>query len=477
LHRLRHLPDLATILHAAQRGTLSQEQAEALPRLGPEAVTLFALAMARHIAALQPSVISPATPSGMIPAHEKPATKRRRKKPGAKEGHAGSRRKTPATIDAKVEHRLDRCPCCGGELQRCKRTRQRIIEDIPEQITPVVTEHTIHRDYCPGCKKHVEPVVPDAMPNATLGHHVIALSSWFHYGLGITIGQVRDILASHLHTSITAGGLLDGWRRLGETLEPWYQQIAQAAKDGAVLHADETGWRVDGQTHWLWCFANQHACYYQIDRSRGSPALQKFFTEAFDGTLVSDFWRPYESVVVEDRQYCLPHLLRELLKVDEHNDAIAWQSFARQLRRLVRDGIRLRKRHDFDPAKYGWRIRLIHRRLCALADADYSDADARRLGERLSRHRDHLFTFLDKAEVPFDNNHAERQIRPAVIIRKNSLCNRSEDGARTQGVLMSVYRTLRLRGRDPTATIADALRTVLQTGTLPPLPAENVADG
>ncbi len=221
-------------------GTLSQTQVDRLAALGPEAVRLALLAANARLAQLQAASPSPATPSGMIPVHEKPAVKRRRKKPGAKDGHAGTRRKTPAKIDAKVEHRLEVCPCCGGELQRCKRLRTRIIEDIPEQITPIVTEHTIHRDYCPGCKKHVEPVVPDAMPNATLGHHVIALSSWFHYGLGITIGQVRDILASHLHTSITAGGLLDGWRRLGETLEPWYEQIAREAKDSAVLHADET---------------------------------------------------------------------------------------------------------------------------------------------------------------------------------------------------------------------------------------------
>lgn len=445
--------------------------------LGPEAVTLFALAMARHVAGLQSASPSPATPSGMVPVYEKPTAKRRRRKPGAMEGHPGTRRKPPAKIDRKVDHRLEVCPCCGGELQRCKRQRRRIVEDIPQEITPVVTEHTVHRDYCPSCKKHVEPVVADAMPHATLGHHVIALSSWFHYGLGITIGQVRDILAGHLHTQVSAGGLVDGWRRLAAAIEPWYQQIAREAKDSAVLHADETGWRVDGQTWWLWCFCNHRNCYYQIDQSRGGPALHKFFTEAFGGTLVTDFWRAYESVAVEDRQYCIPHLLRELLKVDERNDGIEWQSFAKQLRRLVRDGIRLRKRPDFDPARYASRIRLIHRRLCALADAAYTDADARRLGERISRHRDHLFTFLDRIEVPFDNNHAERQIRPAVILRKNSLCNRSTDGAATQAVLMSVYRTLRLRGHDPTKTIAAALRQKLQTGTLPSLPVETVADG
>jgi transposase len=456
---------------------LSEAQAILLANAGPEAVRLALLAANARIAELQSPATSPSTPSGMIPVYEKPPARRRKKKPGAKAGHAGSRRKTPVKIDEHEEHRLDACPCCGGKLQRCKRKRTRIIEDIPEEITPVVTEHTIHRDYCPTCKKHVEPVVPDAMPSATLGHHVVALSSWFHYGLGVTIGQVRDILGSHLHTEISAGGLLAGWQRLAETLFPWYEQIGQEARAGAVLHADETGWRVDGSTYWLWCFCNHRCCYYLIDESRGLPALQKFFIEAFKGTLVTDFWGPYDSVAAGDNQRCLPHLLRELFKVDEKNDSAEWKAFSKQLKRLVRDGIRMRKREDFTPERYASRIQLIHRRLCRLADGEYADADTARLANRISKYRDQLFTFLDTPGVPPDNNHGERQIRPAVIIRKNSLCNRSEQGAATQAILMSIYRTLKMRGIDPTKAIAEALRSYIQTGTLPPLPVENIADG
>jgi len=445
-------------------------------------VVLFALAVARRLVQLGPSAPSPSTPSGAVPPHLKPAVKgRRRKKPGAKDGHAGTRRKTPAKIDVREAHRLPACPCCGGGLRRCKRTRTRIVEDIPQEITPVVTEHTVHRDYCPNCRKHVEPVVPDAMPNATLGHHVVGLSSWFHYGLGVTIGQTRDILASHLHATVTAGGLVDAWGRMAAALRPWYEQIAEQLRNTACLHADETGWRVDGQTHWLWCFCDTQSCLYLIDRSRGGPALRKFFTDAFAGTLVTDFWAAYEQVAADDRQYCLVHLLRELEKVDERNRSAAWAAFAKLLRRLVRDGIRLRKRPDFSREKYRSRILLVNRRLNKLADdaagGVYADADARRLGERISRHRDHLFTFLDQPHVPFDNNHAERQIRPAVILRKNILCNRSPAGADTQAVLMSIFRTLKLRGLDATKTIASALRELLQTGTLPPLPVETVADG
>ena len=475
------------LLAAALRGELSEAQARQLAQCDPAMITLILLALTRRIGELQGRSVgwsTPSTPSGMVPVYAKSAVKRRAKPPGARNGHPGTRRAPPARIDRRVEHRAVTCPDCGGPLQCTQRCRTRIIEDIPEEIQPVVTEHTIHRDYCPDCKKDVEPVVADAMPGATLGHRIVALTAWLHYGLGVTIAQAIAILAYHLQTQLTPGGLVQAWQRLAEVLKDWYQQIAQDARASAVLHADETGWRVNGQTCWLWCFANAQGCYYMIDRCSGSPALHKFFSQALAGTLVHDFWAAYLSLDADDRQYCLVHLLRELEKVDEHNRYLEWQAFAKKLRRLIHDGLRLRKRPDFSPPRYASRIALIDRRLNELAtwqDDDgrrlYHDADALRLSKRLRKHWNHLFTFLDKPDVPFDNNLAERMIRPAVIIRKNSQSNRSEPGAATQAILMSVYRTLKLRGHDPIRTIASALRTYLRTGKLPPLPPPAVAIG
>ncbi len=466
---------VGAIIDAAVRGKLSRAQTLRLCKDDPEIVTLALLAAGQRIAELEAQkngqLPSPSTPSGMVPIYTKPNTPKRRKKSGARNGHEGIRREHPVKIDEQKTHRLKRCPHCSGKLQRCKRSRTRLIEDIPEVIEPVVTEHTMYRDYCPRCKAHVEPIVPDAMPKAALGHRVIALTSWFHYGLGLTIDQVVDILGYHLQTKLTPGGLVDAWRRLAEVLKVWYEQIGDEAKSSAHLHADETGWRVNGQTHWLWCFANDRNCYYMIDRSRGSPALQRFFTEEFEGVLITDFWSAYQSVRAEDRQYCLVHLLRELEKVDDQNDSAEWQAFAKKLRRLLRDGIRLRKREDYAPDKYRDRIDRLNKRLADLAAQEREDGDTRRLTKRLNKYAEYLFTFLNYDHVPFDNNFAERQIRPAVILRKNSQSNRSDRGAATQGVLMSVYRTLKLRGLDPTTTIADALKTYLTTGQLPPLPA------
>lgn len=139
------------------------------------------------------------------------------------------------------------------------------------------------------------------MPKASLGHNVITLSSWFHYGLGLTIDNIVDILGYHLQTKLTPDGLIDAWRRLALVPAAWYEQIGTEAKASSHLRADETGWRVNSQTHWLWCFTNDRNCYYMIGRSRGSPALRKFFTDEFEGVLITDFWASYESVCAEDR--------------------------------------------------------------------------------------------------------------------------------------------------------------------------------
>lgn len=459
---------------ALREGVLSEEQAEAIYAQGREAVIFALLELTKQLAEARAAAgqsVRPSTPSGMIPVYEKPSATGRGKRPGAKPGHPGARRPVPASVDRRVTHRLACCPRCGGRLRRTGRSRTRWTEDIPDHPTSLVTEHTIHRDWCPRCRQQVEPKVPDALPGATLGHRTLVFSAWLHYGLGNTLSQILEVFNHYLQSKLTKGGLVAMWQRLAETLRPWYDQIQREALDSAVLHADETGWRESGNTRWLWCFGNATATYYMIDKKRGSPALRKFFQEEFAGTLVTDFWGAYNSVVCGARQTCLVHLLRDLEHVEQYKrPGPAWPTFAKKLRRLLGDAIRLSHRADYDAPVFASRRERLHARLAELIETSWKDPQARRLVKRLVRHQSDLFTFLDHPEVPFDNNHAERAIRPAVIIRKNSYCNRSERGADTQAVLMSIYRTLKQRGHDPLDTITQALAAWVTTNQLPNLP-------
>lgn len=453
---------------------LTEEQARAIYERGEEAVVFALLELAKHwaeVEARNASISSPATPSGMTPIHHKASVKKRGKKPGRKAGHPGSRRPPPEKITDRKEHRADCCPDCLSKLKKCSETRTRYIEDIPADLQPATTEHTIHRDWCPRCKKKVEPKIPDALPGSTIGNRTLVMSSWLHYGLGNTLSQIVEVFNHHLHFRVTPGGLTQQWYQLQAILYPWYEQLQAEALDSAVLNADETGWRVNGRGHWLWCFTTPRLTYYLIDQKRGRPVLARFFRKEFAGTLVTDFWGAYNAVVCGSRQTCLPHLLRDMEHVEKYKHPGAnWRKFAKTLRRLLGDAMRLKRSADVSVEAHASRRDRLHQRLDELIAAKWKDSQARRLIKRLRRHRDHLLTFLDKADVPYDNNAGERAIRPAVIIRKNSYCNRSERGANTQAVLMSIYRTLKQRGHDPLKTITAALAEYITTNQLPPLP-------
>ena len=98
------------------------------------------------------------------------------------------------------------------------------------------------------------------------------------------------------------------------------------------------------------------------------------------------------------------------------------------------------------------------RRLLPIMEESHRDHDAIRLTKRLWKSADGIFTFASHPAVPPTNNRAEREIRPAVVARKNSGGNRSASGAATQAMLMSLFRTCELRGENVEA----AMLTLLQ---------------
>jgi transposase len=459
------------VLTAIQSGSLTKQQAERFLDQDRSVIIFTLLALAKQGGA--PGVKAH-TPSATIPPFLKPTRALQRRKPGGQPGHAGRSRRRPERIDQHQTHQLDRCPKCQGKLVRTGDTRTRLSEDLPQDLKAKVTEHTLHRDWCPRCQQRVEPRLPEVLPHCTLGNRLLTLSAWMHYGNGSTLSQIVEVLNYHLQIQITPGGLVQMWQRLADLLFPWYEQIHRHCLDAAVLHADETGWRVNGTTHWLWCFTRDDATYYLIDRSRGHPALEKFFVEEFAGTLVTDFWAAYDAVACGGRQRCWPHLLRELKEVETAGrNQDDWPSFARRLRRVFTDGVKLRAhRADLPEADYDQAVARLEGRVVDLAVTDWRQPDAARLAGRLHKYGTELLTFLWDDAIPADNNVAERAIRPAVLIRKNSYANQSDRGALTQAVLMTVYRTLRQRGLDPLATVLDALRHSAHTSNLPPLPSQ-----
>ena len=457
---------------------MKREQALAildLPRERAEAAIVALWEKAERWEQLQASSkdtsVAPTTPSGMTPVYLKPSASRRRKKPGRKPGHAGAWRPVPQRIDSTCEHRLKTCPHCGTAVDQPIREHMRLIEDIPK-VTPLVTAHTIHGYWCSHCKTIVAPKVTAALPRSSLGLRFVVYTAWLHYLVGVSVGNCVKTAAVSLGFPVSPGGLTLAWKNLASRLEGHYDAIGQNIRHSAVLHADETGWRINGVTFWLWAFATRQYCYYLIDRRRGAAVVKQVLGTLFAGILIIDFWGAYNAIQTLAKQRCYFHLFTELIKVDKLNASATWKRFRKKLSRLLKDAVRLGDQRQIrSPPIYARRRAKLHIRLDELIAATFEDADAKRLIKRLRRHRGELLTFLDHDGVSPYNNHAEQQMRTAVHTRKVSQQNRSLQGAKTHAIFLTLFRSAQLQALNPVEYVLQLARAALageSTDTIAP---------
>jgi hypothetical protein len=291
----------------------------------------------------------------------------------------------------------------------------------------------------------------------------------------MSVAKLVELLA-HSGLVLSPGALTQGWQRLGTLLSPAYDQILARVKHSLVLMADETGWRIHGVTHWLWYFGSRYWSYYVIDRHRGTTVVKRVIGTVFDGVLLTDFWGAYNAIETWAKQRCIYHLFTALEKVDlqRPRDAL-WRDFRHKLKRLFKDAIRLLENEQIDQSTVDRRRQRLEDRLDALIAVLSDHKDVRRIQKRLRRHRRELFTFLDYAPLvsPY-NNHSEQQMRGPVMCRRISQGNRSLAGATAQAILMSLFRSMELQGRNPVDEVLRLAQTAIagQPIVLPLAPDE-----
>lgn len=414
-----------------------------------------------------PSDNSPA-PAFVKPKHQK----RRRKKPGRKPGHPGSHRQRPTQADEIVEVPLEDCPHCHGSLENVH-TREQYVEEVIPAHTVVICYRT-YKGYCPHCQRKVESRHPDQIPHRMVGSRALLIAAQLKHELGVPYRKTASVLKRLCGLSITPGALVQQMSDLAGWLKPEYEAIQSALRQSSSVNVDETGWRLDGKSCWLWAFTNDSFTIYEVNASRGHQVVLQQLGENYAGTIISDFYTAYNPLPYR-QQKCLVHLLRELSKCAPGNTE-EYAAFHKKLTRLLRDSLRLKQRvSDLPQDVFDRRLKRIHRRLAKLAQATYETHDCQRLAKRLSKHAHQLFTFLEQMDVESDNNRAERAIRPAVVTRKISGGNRSPKGTEAFGIITSVIQTCKLQKRDFVEVGLDVIRRYhagLPAGILTDTPPE-----
>jgi transposase len=388
-------------------------------------------------------------------------------KPGRKAGArygCRSRRAIPATIDETLEAELpDCCPHCGGELEETKIEKQYQTE-IPQPKVEWI-EFRIHVGRCKRCGRRAQGRHPrqtsDAVGSAAsqLGARAVALATELNKGMGLSHGKTAAVLETAFGLEVSRGGLAQAFQRTARKAEPTYEKLVQQIRGSPSVTPDETGWKVGGRLWWMWAFSTDKLTVYSILPGRGYEQAAAILGPDFDGFLVRDGWAVYRRFTQAVHQTCVAHLLRrcrEMLEVARPGEA----KLPRTVKEILQAGLQLRDRRD--QGQIGAQGLAIARgRLEAHLDRvlsrNYRAPANRRLANHLLRERDAMFTFLYCPGLDATNYRAEQAIRPMVVARKVWGGNRTERGAYSQSVLVSILQTCRQQCRPATAFLQQLL--------------------
>jgi len=361
--------------------------------------------------------------------------------PGKPKGSHGGGIKLPDPDDV-VEHKLDVCPISGKPLGEPIGYRVKTIIDFPDKPIQVI-EHRIMQYISPETGEIIESKVD--LPNNIYGKNLQSI-----------VVMLKNLTNSHEKIS-------DFIRELGAptfshrtvqniamkyilALEPTQKKILQELKKEVYLHSDETGFRKDGKNGYVWGIFTKTKAIFLATKSRAAKHFKKLIRN-FRGVIVVDGYGGYGYYPLKQR--CWAHLIREFKELAKDDKEID-----NQFRRLLILYDKLKTMNTGPPnekeiKKVKWMLNDI--RTCLK-----SISGTKKLRTYIENGGNDWFTALYYPGVPLHNNHAERELRSVVLLRKAIGCYRNWKGKRWIDVVLSTIHTWKLQGQN----IFQNLRTI-----------------
>ena len=169
----------------------------------------------------------------------------------------------------------------------------------------------------------------------------------------------------------------------------------------------------------------------------------------FAGTLVTDCYSAYDAQGAKAKQKCLSHLARTARDWQKLTAAdSADYRFFEAVKEWVKRGCDFhRRREQLSEEEQADEKAWLRAELKRLQDCPLNHEKAVTLQERINRYAECWLVFLDDPRVPPTNNHAERCLRPLVILRKITFGHRTHSGATRMARLMTIQETAKRHGR------------------------------
>jgi transposase len=269
-----------------------------------------------------------------------------------------------------------------------------------------------------------------------------ALITYLNVEHSLPYGRLTQITEDLLGFALSEGTVENKLKHMLSLAKGIIERIKERIIAAAWTGSDETGTHVGGKTFWQWVWQSEEASYYAVDKRRGYGAVQKHFTEKYQGVLIHDCWSAQNNTPAGAHQLCHAHLVRNLqYAIDKERSQ--WAYLVQRLllkSQRARDGI---WQAGVPASRRQAVIQSYQKELDQLLAMPLSKKEERRLQKRLIKHQGWIFTFMSYPTVPADNNSSERAIKAAKLKDKVSGGFRSDAGASRFAGLLTLTQTLR----------------------------------
>lgn len=354
---------------------------------------------------------------------------------GKKLGSRGYQRPKPpeSAVTEEYNYTLKRCPACNHSVGDIVDTVIKYEEDITLVPHNIVKKYIITRHWCSHCETYVKS---NKVPGIKrIGKNVLGYILYSRYRLNLPLSKIQESLRDLHSFKISEGEIVAKLKEAEQLFGKDYQSICELIKEANCVHADETGWRMDGDNWWLWVFVTSEGqTRYVIEESRGKGVAQDKLGGKKDRIIISDGYRVYENLAGH-KQQCWVHLLRaaKLRSLPLYQDlAILYQKLLLELEKSVNQ----RNKQYFKEE------------LEKMIKKKYEEVLATKVQTRIKRQWSAFLTCLDWEGVRPENNTAERALRSQVIMRKIFGGSRSLAGAKAHEVNTSVLTSLKNQNPD-----------------------------
>jgi len=411
---------------------------------------------------------------------------------GQQRGANGSGRKTHTNLPVKevthdVREDQKRCPGCG----RLRRLLS-ITEDSEEIDIEIKIIRVIHKrkKYASTCDCENVPSIVTAPPPARLiPKGMFSVDLWVHilaekFLFQRPMSRILQTLTME-GLSLSQGTITGGLEKIKDMVYPLYTSILERSRGAKHWHMDETRWMmfvvVDGKTGyrwWLWVVVTKDTVVYILDPSRSAKVPRDHLGENPKGIISADRYSAYKSLLDENLSiaYCWGHVRRDYDRIYTTRKQL--RSWANEWIKSINEIFHLNNNRLevlSDPDKFHIADQALRQALDAMKQSYEKELKSvdlhpvkRKALNSLREHWDGLLIFVDHPEIPMDNNLSERQLREAVLGRKNYYgCGSLWSGALT-AALFTIFKTARLNHLHPKKFLKAYLEACAQNHGQPP---------